>query len=155
LEQHFFCLLVLLQLSVYDCCLVASQVRDEDEEVALEFIRRNRRHGDVNIEFEEIKILENRFSRIGKEKCVSGKAYQEMTRTVIVSGALPKKVKELVKESALAGRAKRRTVMLRAHFSWQALSTRHAASSRTICWVLLGPGPLQTGRDCESSSMCT
>ena len=64
------------------------QVREEEEEEALEYIRRNRRQGDVQIEAEELKMLGNRFSRIGKEKSQSGQAYQEMTKSVIVSGAL-------------------------------------------------------------------
>jgi hypothetical protein len=62
------------------------QVRDEEEEEALEFIKRNRRLGDVELDVEELKMLEQRFSRIGKEKTQSGQAYQEMTKNVIVSG---------------------------------------------------------------------
>lgn len=49
-------------------------------------IRRNRRDGDVEIELEEVKLLEQRFTRIGKEKAQSGHAYKEMTEHVICTG---------------------------------------------------------------------
>lgn len=63
------------------------QVRDEEEEDAMDVIRRNRRAGDVSLDYEELKIMEHRFTRLGKEKAASGHAYQEMTKHVIISGA--------------------------------------------------------------------
>ena len=50
-------------------------------------IRRNRRDGDVALDLEGVKLLEQRFTRIGKEKAQSGHAYKEMTEHVIATGA--------------------------------------------------------------------
>jgi hypothetical protein len=67
-------------------CFSAPQVREEEEEDAMDVVRRNRREGDVALDREELKIVEERFTRIGKEKSASGQAYQEMTKHVILSG---------------------------------------------------------------------
>ena len=53
----------------------------------MDVVRRNRRDGDVSLDYEELKIVGHRFTRLGKEKAASGHAYQEMTKHVIVSGA--------------------------------------------------------------------
>jgi hypothetical protein len=63
------------------------QVREEEEEDAMDTIRRNRRDGDVTLELDEVQRLQQRFTRIGKEKAQSGHAYREMTEHVIISGA--------------------------------------------------------------------
>lgn len=52
-------------------------------------IRRQRREGPDSINIDEVKLLEQRFTRIGKEKAQSGKAYKEMTEHVITTGASP------------------------------------------------------------------
>eukprot|EP00892_Ulva_mutabilis_P005228 jgi/Ulvmu1/3077/UM015_0117.1 len=73
--------------------VLAQQVREEEEEDAMDYIRRNRRAGDVSLDYEELKIVGHRFTRLGKEKAASGHAYQEMTKHVIVSGQSRRKAK--------------------------------------------------------------
>ena len=55
--------------------------------VCADTIRRNRRDGDGALDLEGVKLLEQRFTRIGKEKAQSGHAYKEMTEHVIATGA--------------------------------------------------------------------
>jgi hypothetical protein len=65
---------------------VRVQVREEEEEEAIAAIQRCKRDGDVSLDAEEIKIMEARFTRLGKEKAYSGQQYQEMTQRVILNG---------------------------------------------------------------------
>jgi hypothetical protein len=52
-----------------------------------ETIRRNRRGEAVSIDMEEVKLLEQRFTRIGKEKSAqSALAYKDLTEHVICRG---------------------------------------------------------------------
>ena len=64
------------------------QVRDEEEEEAIEAVKRCRRNGDAALGFDDLKTVAARFSRLGKCKSLSGKAYRVMTKTVVVNGAL-------------------------------------------------------------------
>ena len=63
------------------------QVREEEERNALAAVKRNRRAGDVELDFDELKLVAGRFSRIGKAKSASGAAYRNMTSRVILHGA--------------------------------------------------------------------
>jgi purine nucleoside permease len=65
-----------------------AQVRDDEEEGALEAVRLNRRGGAAAgaLDFEEVAILRARFDRIGNERTVSGAAVQRLP-SVITTGA--------------------------------------------------------------------
>lgn len=63
------------------------QVREDEERNALAAVKRNRRAGDVELDFDELKLVAGRFSRIGKAKSASGAAYRNMTSRVILHGA--------------------------------------------------------------------
>lgn len=76
--------------------ILAQQVRQEEEYDAIDTIRRQRRQGPEGINIDEVKLLEQRFTRIGKEKAQSGKAYKEMTEHVITTGIPRKRTKSVV-----------------------------------------------------------
>lgn len=64
-------------------------MRDDNEDAAMEAVRRSRRKGDASLGAQDLQQLGRHFSRIGKSRARSGLAFQHLHYLVKTGALLP------------------------------------------------------------------